>query len=93
MKRSKAEDLLRKPIESMSLEQLQKHRVGLTDAIRESEAEYGFEQAVRNGFYRAIASESASGFVPTNFWLTHNLNTRLNEVLAKEAEIYKTFTD
>ena len=39
-------------INSMTLEQVQRHKVRLLDAWRESRAQYGFEQAVVNGFYK-----------------------------------------
>lgn len=91
MKRSKAEELLRKPIDRMSLEELQKHKVRLADAWRESRAEHGMEQAVKDGFYKVIASDSASGFVPADLWLTQNLSARLEEVIAKEAKMLRDF--
>jgi len=82
-----ARNLLTKPIEGMSLEQIQRHKVRLVDAWRESRAEHGFGQAVKDGFFKALASDSASGFVPTDLWLEHNLAERLDEAYAKEAEM------
>lgn len=82
-----ARELLRKPIEAMTLEQLQRHRVRLLDAWRESSAAYGFHQAVRDGFYKIIESDSASGFWPADPWLTHNLNFRLDQVCKMEEEM------
>lgn len=84
-----ARNLLTKPIEGMSLEQIQRHKVRLVDAWRESRGDLGFDQAVRDGFFKVLASESASGYVPADFWLTHNLGTRLDEVIAKEAEMLR----
>lgn len=82
-----ARNLLNKQVEGMSLEQIQKHKVRLVDAWRESQGDFGFSQAVRDGFYKVLESDSASGFVPTDFWFTHNLSIRLDEVIAKEAEM------
>lgn len=74
-----AKELCRKNIDNMTLEQLQKHKVKLIDAWRESEAQYGFVQAVRDGFYQVIECEYASGFTPRDMFLTQNLDCRLNE--------------
>ena len=82
-----ARALLRKPIENMTLEELQRHKVRLLDAWRESKASYGFERAVRDGFYKIVADPGASGYVPTDLWLTHQLNYRCDEIIAKEHEI------
>lgn len=90
MRISKAKELLRKPIDRMGLEELQAHKVRLIDAWRESRAENGMEQAVRNGFYKVIASESASGFSPTDIWLSHNLIARFDEVVAREQEMLRS---
>lgn len=89
MKRSEAEELLRKPIDRMGLEEIQAHKVRLIDAWRESRAEHGMEQAARDGFYKVIASESASGFSPANVWLTHNLIARFDEAVAREQEMLR----
>ena len=88
--RRTAEQLLREPIEKMSLEQLQRHKVRLIDAWRESMAEYGFYQAVKDGFYKVATSDSVSGYIPANPWLTHNLDERLNQTIAREAEMLRT---
>lgn len=80
MKRTAAEKLLTYDYNSMSLEELQKFRVKILDAWRESQAEYGETQAVRDGYYAIVASESASGYVPVNLWLTQNLDQRFLQV-------------
>lgn len=80
MNLQKARALLRVDISKLSLERLQQHKVKLIDAWRESKAAYGMARAVANGFYKVIGSESASGYSPTDIWLTHSLNQRLNEV-------------
>lgn len=85
----KARALLRVDISKLSLEQLQQHKVKLIDAWRESKAAYGTAQAVADGFYKVIGSESASGYSPTDIWLTHSLGQRLDEVELKEREVYE----
>lgn len=80
MTRQTAENILCKDITSMSLEQLQKHKVRLIDAWRESQAFYGMEQAVKTGFYLPILDDYASGFTPVNMFLTSSLLFRLDEV-------------
>lgn len=85
MKITKAKELLRKDISKLSLEQLQQHKVKLIDAWRESKAFYGMAQAVADGFYKVIGSESASGYSPTDIWLTHSLNERIEEAESREA--------
>lgn len=80
MTRLTAENILRKDITSMSLEQLQKHKVRLLDAWRESRAFYGMEQAIKTGFYYPVLDNYASGFTPANKYLTSNLSYRLDEV-------------
>lgn len=79
MKIQKAREILAKDMEKMSLEELQKHRVNLLDAWRWSRADHGFPEAVKNGFFKVIASECAYGFSPTDIWLERNLLFRLDE--------------
>ena len=83
-----ARELLREPIQNMTLEQLQRHRVRLLDARRESEAAYGFAQAVRDGFYKIVESDSASGYFPADAWLTHNLTWKLDRVGEAEDRLF-----
>ena len=80
MKVQTARSLLSEDFTKFDLEKLQKFHVKLLDAWRESRADYGYLQAVNNGFYSIIASESAKGFSPVDIWLEHNLLTRLTEV-------------
>ncbi len=82
-----ARELLREPIAGMPLEKLQRHKVRLIDAWRESKADYGYIRAVNDGFYKIIESESASGFYPADPWLTHNLSFRIDEVIEAEQRI------
>lgn len=86
-----ARNMMLKQIDGMSLEEIQQHKVRLIDAWRESQGAFGFDQAVRDGFFKVLASESASGYVPVDLWLTQNLSTRLDEVIAKETEMLRDF--
>lgn len=88
MKHSEARNLLRKDIKAMTLEQVQRHRVRLIDAWRHSKAEYGFEVAVKEGFYLIVADPGASGFSPRDIWLTHQLLSRLEETEAYEQKLF-----
>lgn len=83
----KANELLKIDINYLPLEELQKHKVKIIDAWRHSNAAYGFEQAVEEGFYCVLSSESANGFVPVDLWLTHNLSNRIDEILIKEQQL------
>ena len=75
-----AKHLLQRPIKDLSLKELQAHYVRLIDAWRESKAEYGFKQAVDDGFYVPILCNYAEGFTPKDMFLTSNLSTRMYEV-------------
>ena len=81
-----AKTLLSKNIEVMTLEQVQKHKVRLLDAWRHSKAQYGFKEAVKNGFYKMVASESANGYTPTDMWLTHQLNYAIDKAEERERQ-------
>ncbi len=72
-------------ISAMSLTQAQRHKVRLLDTWRESRAQYGFAQAVRDGFYRVVVNSGAQGFVPRDMWLTNRLNYCLNAAIEREA--------
>lgn len=85
MKYQTARNLTMMDISSMNLEQIQRHKVRLLDAWRESRAEYGFLQAVNDGFYRIVVDSAAEGFVPRDMWLTDRLNFCLNVAEAREA--------
>lgn len=89
MKISAARELCRLNIDQMTLEQLQRHRVKLLDAWRESKAFYGFEQAVKDGYYKIVVDSGASGFFPRDVWLTHTLRERLGQTEAREKELWK----
>ena len=71
----------------MSLEQVQRHKEKLNAAFFEATAEYGFEQAVRDGFYMRIASESATGYTPRYLWLQANLRFYHDQAIAREKEL------
>lgn len=80
MKRTQAEALLKTDFRTLSYEEFLKYRVKIVDALRESEAEYGYEQAVADGYYVFVGDAGAVGFSPKNIWLTHELSQRLNEL-------------
>lgn len=86
MKAVKAKELVSIDIERLGLEALQRHKVKLLDAWRESRAEYGMTQAVRDGYY-IQTGENASEYTPTDLWLTHNLGTMLDQVEARERKM------
>lgn len=87
MKYQKAKELLKENISQMTLEELQRHKIKLLDAWRESRAEYGYQQAVEDGYYKVISSESADGFSPKDLWLTTNLQNRYDEANEKENKL------
>lgn len=89
MKIQQARNLLSADCSNFDLERLQKYHVKLMDAWRESRADYGYPQAVNNGFYSVISSESASGFTPVDVWLEHNLTVKLQETEALLEKFYK----
>nr|DAK95456.1 MAG TPA: hypothetical protein [Caudoviricetes sp.] len=72
----------------MSISELQKHKVKLLDAWRESLAEYGYQQAVKDGYYKTILSDSANGFSPTDPWLSTNLCNCYNMTEKRENELF-----
>ena len=86
MKIAQARKLLTEDIGRMTLEQLQRHRVKLTDAWRESRADYGMVQAVRDGFYLPTA-QGDGDYIPKDAWLTRNLSHRLDEAIERELEL------
>ena len=91
MKIAQARKLLTEDIGRMTLEQLQRHRVKLTDAWRESRAEYGMGQAAMDGFYRQTG-EDVTEYTPTDLWLTQNLSHRLDETIERELELKHTLS-
>lgn len=84
MKYQTAKKLTALDIDEMTLEQVQRHKVRLLDACRESRAQYGFEQAVNDGFYRVVVDSVAQGFVPRDMWLTDRLNYCLDAAESHE---------
>lgn len=72
-----AKRLLKKDIANMQLEELQRHKVKLIDAWRESTGEYyGYLQAVRDGFMCIVedaTNKSSISYTPNDIWLSHNL--------------------
>ena len=85
---STAKRLLSVDIDLLSLEELQKYKVKIIDALREANAEYGYSQACKNGFFIPIASESASGYTPKDKFLSENLNQIYQKVYTLEQTFY-----
>lgn len=89
MKIAQARRLLAEDVETMTLERLQKYRVKVIDAWRESRADYGIAQAVRDGFYLQTG-ENASEHAPKDLWLTQNLVKRLDAIDLRERELLRS---
>jgi len=71
---------------------LQKKRVMLLDAIRLADSKQAeenglLEWAFAGGFLAVLASESASGIVPCDLHLLHNLTFALNEADRRFCEL------
>lgn len=88
MKMKQARRLVSENIETMTLEQLQKHKVKVLDAWRESRGDYGMAQALRDGFY-IQTGENASEHTPKDLWLTQNLVKRLDAIDTRERELLR----
>lgn len=88
MKMEQARRLVSENIETMTLEQLQKHKVKVLDAWRESRGDYGMAQALRDGFY-IQTGENASEHTPKDLWLTQNLVKRLDAIDTRERELLR----
>lgn len=88
MKIAQAKRLVSEDIETMTIEQLQRYKVKVIDAWRESRADYGIAQAVRDGFYLQTG-EDASEYTPKDLWLTQNLTRRLDAIDRREHEIFR----
>lgn len=86
MKIAQARKLIQEDIWSMSLERLQRYKVKVLDAWRESRADYGIEQAVADGFY-IQTGENSSEYTPVDMWLTKNLSDRIDEVYRVEGAL------
>lgn len=89
MKMAQAKKLIAENITTMTLEQLQRYRVKVIDAWRESRADYGIAQAARDGFYRQTG-ENAAEYTPADLWLTQNLAKRLDAIDLRERELLRT---
>ena len=88
MKIAQAKRLVSEDIETMTIEQLQRYKVKVIDAWRESRAAYGIAQAVRDGFYLQTG-EDASEYTPKDLWLTQNLTRRLDAIDRREHEMFR----
>jgi hypothetical protein len=91
VKIAKARELARVSIEDMDICAVQKHKVRLLDAMRESSAQtYGYEQAIRDGFVKRLGTEYGAGgaqYVPTDLWLQANLESAFARALAREQKL------
>lgn len=88
MKIAQAKRLVSEYIEMMTIEQFQRYKVKVIDARRESRADYGIAQAVRDGFYLQTG-EDASEYTPKDLWLTQNLTRRLDAIDRREHEMFR----
>ena len=88
MKIAQARKLVAENVATMTLEQLQRYRVKVIDAWRESRADYGIAQAVRDGFYLQTG-ENASEHTPKDLWLTQNLVKKLDAIDLRERELLR----
>lgn len=91
MKFKTAQELVRIDINTLSLEQLQQHKVKVLDALRESNAEYGMKQAIMDGYYIGVADSAASGYSPRDMFLTTNLSYIYEECVKRERELLKMY--
>lgn len=87
MKYESAKRLVSVDINGLTLEGVQRHKVRLLDAWRESNGEYGVEQAYRNGFLVPVVDSSASGWAPRDIFLTENLRAAFDRAVQKEKEL------
>lgn len=88
MKIAQARRLLAEDVDTMTLEQLQKYKVKVIDAWRESRADYGMTQAVRDGFYLPVG-QGVGDYIPKDAWLTRNLSHRLDTIDLRERELLR----
>lgn len=84
MNLKKAQNLLRVDIETLSLEELQRHNVALLTAWRYADGQYGYQ----NDFFVYVPELKA--FVPADKWLLLNLWNRQEEVFDKLQKIYSS---
>lgn len=76
-------------VNDLPLEALQRHRVRLIDAWRESCAEYEVGQAVHDGFYVRVLCDQATGYAPRDIFLTQNLKTAYERAVQREPELLR----
>ncbi len=89
MKFKTAKELTRIDINTLSLEQLQKHKVKVHDAMLQSEAFWGMGQAIMDGYYIGVVDSAASGYSPRDMFLTTNLSYIYGECVKRERELLK----
>ena len=89
MKYKTARELVSIDVGTLPLEKLQRHRVRLIDAWRESCAECGMGQAVHDGFYIRVLCDQGNGYAPRDIFLTQNLKTAFEKAVQRESELLR----
>ena len=84
MKFRTAKELVRVNINALSLEQLQKHKVKVHDAMLQSEAFFGMGQAIMDGYYVHVHDSSSNFWTPRDMFLTTNLSYIYGECIKRE---------
>ena len=87
MKAGTARRLMVRNINGLSFEELQKHKIRLLDAWRESTGEYwGIPQAVRDGYMIRVLCDEPDGpvYVPKDLWLSVNLRSAYDRACEQE---------
>ena len=87
MKFKTAKELVRIDINTLSLEQLQKHKVKVLDALRESEAFWGMKQAIMDGYYVHVHDTHSNFLTPRDMFLTTNLSYIYGECVKRERKL------
>ena len=87
MKFRTAKELVGIDINALSLEQLQRHKIKVLDAWRESNAEYGMAQAIMDGYFIPMVDSSACGYSPRDMFLSTNLQYAYDRCIIREKEL------
>lgn len=82
----KAKDIMRKNIDIMSIEDLQKHHVALIDIYQMASGRYGYN----NEFFKAMFDDAAEGYTPRDMFMITNLNYLLDKVEEKLNKFYQS---
>ena len=79
MKYSETRRLVAVDCSTLSSDNLHNHRAKLTEAFYSARGDCGESQLFRDGYVIAIASESASGFIPKDKFLFQSICFRLDQ--------------